>query len=866
MSHFWSIRDFFSRKRQEKALKNEDEREAFIAFYEAFRNLLHSNHQVLAIMGDMQEKAGGAYLFDTAYIRTSCRALLEGIENIIGQLNLLTADRYTDLMIPYQACMAEIQKLLDESVTLPETDYVLPLSQIGSRDDAAVGGKFALLGELANTLDLPVPPGFVITTSGYRAFVEHNHLDAFLKQELESLDIRDYNALRAATDQIQRRMLQAEVPDDLQQAIFGAYEALCRRTGRTAVRLAVRSSGLHEDIRASFAGQYKSALNVPPDRLLAQYIQILVSQFSPRALFYLQSRGFRIEEMAMAVGVLTMVEAQISGVLYSRDPRNPLRDRVMVNAVRGLGPYAVGGVVTGDFYVIDFENGAPAVTRTESGAQSVMLVPDAEGGTCEQLVDAGAADLPCLERDQIRKLAEAARRLEEHFDGPQDIEWSLDDHGRFYYLQSRPLRISPSSASAEDNPPRSVKDHRVLIDKGTVVCRGAASGPAYVIRREDDMAGFPENAVLVVRHSDPEYASLLKKAAALVSDVGTPLSHLATVAREYNLPAIFNTASATEVLADGLRVTVDAFYGNVYEGRVDELLARGARPEDFSAVPAVKKLRRMLEYITPLHLTDPRSADFSPRGCRTLHDITRFAHEQSLRAMLDLSRESHFSDHSARQLVSTAKLQWWVIDLGDGVEPGTRGKTVDIEQIRSIPLRALWEGMTAIPWKGPPPMNAKGFMATVLNSSADPNLEPSVRSRLADRNYILVARNFCNVSTRLGFHFSTTEAYVGQESEANYISFIFTGGGADEGRRLRRVQLIARLLETFDFRVEIRRDTIFARIEGYPADFMHSRLHALGHVIVHTRQLDMSMFNEKMVDWHYKEQVRAIRKAFPDTA
>ena len=163
-------------------------------------------------------------------------------------------------------------------------------------------------------------------------------------------------------------------------------------------------------------------------------------------------------------------------------------------------------------------------------------------------------------------------------------------------------------------------------------------------------------------------------------------------------------------------------------------------------------------------------------------------------------------------------------------------------------------------------MNGKGFMSTVLSSSSDPGLEPSVRSRLADRNYILVARNFCNVSTRLGFHFSTIEAYLEPESEANYVSFIFTGGGADEGRRLRRVQLIARLLETFDFRVEIRQDTIFARIEGYPIDFMRSRLGALGHVIVHTRQLDMSMFNDKMIDWHYKEQVRAIRNAFPELA
>lgn len=862
MPRFLSILDFFSSRRAKKFAADEDEKQRFIACYQAFRELLQNNHRVLSTMADMQEKAVGGYVFDRAFIRESCQRLLSGVEQIIGQLNVLTDNRHVGLMLPYQACMAAIQNKLDPAETdIPETDYTIDLSALGRNRIAVAGGKFAQLGDVAGSLELPVPPGFVITTWAYRTFMKANRLDALVVEKLSALDIRDYDALLELTDEIQRSILNARMPSEVQKAVRQAYENLCDAAGGNAVAVAVRSSAVHEDIRASFAGQYRSVLNVPGTRIEEEYKGIVASQFLPRPLFYFKDRGFRIEHIAMAVGVTAMIEARVSGVLYSRDPAHPENRCTLINAVRGLGPYAVGGEVPADLYRV-CADAEEALETVEIGGQTHLLASDPEGGLREIEVPESQRNRPCLDRNQLLSLDAVAEALENHFGNPQDVEWAIDETGTISILQSRPLRVRATILPETAERPHAFAGHALLLDRGNPVSGGVAAGPVCLVGDGGEEAAAPDGAVLVLTHGNPEFAGLLKSAAAVIVEVGSPLSHLATVAREYRIPAIFNAADAVKILGEHQMVTVDADYANVYDGRVEVLLASGSHRREREVAPVVRLLREINQEITPLRLTDPRGPDFRPDACRTLHDITRFCHEKAMEALFGLSQESHFSERNARQLVSDVPLKWWVIDLEDGILSGARKKTVDMEQIVSIPMRALWEGMTALPWKGPPPVNAKGFMSAVLTASRDPGIEPGIRTGFADRNYILVAKNFCNMSTRLGFHFSTVEAYVADETEHNYASFVFTGGGADDGRKHRRVRLIGRLLDRFGFRVEMRLDTLFARIERYEAESLIQRLKVLGHVIVHTRQLDMAMFNDRMVDFYYNEMVRSIQSAF----
>ena len=854
---FQPVFDFFSKKRQQKALRDEDDKALFIERYKAFREVLKKNNEVLMTMADMQEKANEAFAFDRAYVQSSYQAVSDGIKNIVDNLIVLSGGKYKGLIIPYQKNDEAIRKRLAAEVAIPKTDYVLHLKEIGKETVPSSGGKLAYLGELARVLGLHVPPGFVVTTYAYHAFVRHNQIQDILKEKTSKLDIRDYDELTSASQEMQQLVRNGQIPADLERAILDAHRAICRGAGDENLKVSVRSSALHEDIMASFAGQYETALNVPTEDLLAQYKSVLSSQFTPRALFYYKDKGFHIEEMAMAVGVLAMVESKVSGIMYSRDPNSPQEDVTLINAVWGLGVYAVEGVVPTDDYRV-FGEDAREITREERACQEVMLVGGAEASTHEVPVPKEWLGKPCLSDEQVSALAAYARKVEAHFGQPQDMEWAIDQKDRLYILQSRQLRLARAGAMADVERQMAPKGYKILLDHGTIACRGSGTGPVYVANSEDDLADFPEGGVLVVRHTHPEFAVVLQKASAVVSDIGTVLGHLATVAREYNVPAIFNTENATKVLNNGMQVTVDAVYANVYEGVVEEVL-RGKRVDDaFEASPVLKQLRAILQMITPLNLTDPRSPHFSPKGCKTLHDITRFAHEVSLKAMFDLSKESHFAERSTKQLVCEVPMQWWVIDLEDGIKEGVKGKKVKSEEIVSIPMRALWEGMTAVPWKGPPPVDTKGFLSVMFGATTDPSMDPSVRTRFADKNYIIISKHFCNLSSRLGFHFSTTEAYVGDNPNENYVSFIFKGGAADLDRRVRRVQFVGKLVRRFDFRTEVKDDSLFARLEGQDQDYLKERLKVLGHIIIHTRQLDMVMFNEAMINWYYQDMLKGI--------
>jgi len=850
--------DFFSKKRQEKALRDADDRELFIQRYRAFREVLKNNNEVLMTMGDMQEKASGAFVFDKAYVQSSYQAVSDGIKRIIDNLNVLAADKYKDLIIPYKKNDEAISNRLAVKVAIPKTEHVLPLEKLGKETIASAGGKLAHLAELTNILGLPVPSGFVVTTYAYQTFLQHNQIQDILNEKTSNLDIRNYDELTATSQEMQQLVKNGQIPADIEKAILDAHRAMCEEEAATEnLKVSVRSSALHEDIMASFAGQYETSLNVPGDDLLVQYTNILASQFTPRALFYYKDKGFNIEEMAMAVGVIAMVQARASGIMYSRDPGNPEEDVILINAVWGLGPYAVGGVVPTDNYRVSGD-GVKKVSREMSGQQEVMLVGGSEGGTQQVPVPKEILGKPCLSDDQISELASYARKVEAHFGRPQDMEWVMDQGGRLYLMQSRPLRMASPGVLADEKRPTVAKGHKILLDNGAIACRGVGAGPVCVVNREEDLADFPEGGVLVVRHTHNEFAVVLQKASAVVSDIGTVLGHLATVAREYNVPAIFNTENATKVLSNGMQVTVDAMYANVYEGVVEEVLRGKKTDEVLEASSILKQLREILQMITPLNLTDPRGPDFCPKGCKTLHDITRFAHEVSLKAMFDLSKESHFADRSTKQLVCEVPMQWWIIDLEDGIKEGVEGKKVKLNDIVSIPMQALWEGMTALPWQGPPPVDTKGFMSIMFGATMDPSMDPSVRKRFADKNYIIISKHFCNLNSRLGFHFSTTEAYVGDNPNENYVSFIFKGGAADVDRRVRRVRFVGKLLERFDFRTEIKDDSLLARLEGHDQDYLKERLKVLGHIMTHTRQLDMVMFNDAMVNWYYKDMLKGI--------
>jgi len=541
-----------------------------------------------------------------------------------------------------------------------------------------------------------------------------------------------------------------------------------------------------------------------------------------------------------------MVEAVAGGVMYSRDPTNIRRDIILINGVHGLAKTVVDGSVTPDLWEVSRTEPLTITKRVIHDkelkavclpGEGIILTPDPDGKQ------------PALSEAQVLDLARIALRLEEHFQSPQDIEWSIDADGRLYILQSRPLK--QLSVSDRDEAWAADIANPVLLRGGERASPGVAAGPAVLVKNNLDVLQFPDGAVLVTAFAHPGWATLLPRAKAVVTDRGGITGHLANVAREFGIPALFNTFEATHKLEPGIEITVDADGHAIYAGRVESLLA--AAPERkglMVGTPVFETLKEVMGFITPLNLTNPESPEFKPQGCRTLHDITRFAHEVSVKEMFALDRDKAITKHFIKRLATQVPMQWLVLNLEDGFKEDAPGKEVELDNIASIPMLALWEGITAVPWEGPPPVDTAGFMSIVMGAATDPNLATAGGTIYGNQNYFMISRYFCNLTSRLGFHFSTVEALAGEEPFENYLRFNFKGGAADQPRRVLRAQFVADILERYDFKVDVKEDALFARLEGEPLEYMLSRLKVLGYVTIHTRQLDMIMLNANDVEYY----------------
>jgi pyruvate,water dikinase len=216
--------------------------------------------------------------------------------------------------------------------------------------------------------------------------------------------------------------------------------------------------------------------------------------------------------------------------------------------------------------------------------------------------------------------------------------------------------------------------------------------------------------------------------------------------------------------------------------------------------------------------------------------------------------------------VGDSPSQWWVVNFKDGYRDGIDLTTqfIRLDDIASEPMLAIWAGMTAVPWEGPPPVSMRGLGAIIAQSAMNPQLDPSVRSNMGDRNYFLLSKKYCNLSVRLGYHFALTEANFSELLTESYVSFQFQGGAADERRRRRRVQLLGDMLTELNFRVDIKGDSLIARIEKRPIPYLKERLTILGYLIIHTRQVDMVMDEEGFVE-RYLDKVRADTRMIRET-
>ena len=544
---------------------------------------------------------------------------------------------------------------------------------------------------------------------------------------------------------------------------------------------------------------------------------------------------------------MDMVEAGAGGVLYTRNPLNTADDSLFINAALGLPKLVVDGTDSFDLMVIQRGN-PPAMERRDIGTKRVQYRCSGLEGIEKVEVPEALRNSPSITEETALALAVTAMRIEAYFQCPQDIEWAEARDGRLIFLQYRPLQQLEPQVSGD----LSVTDQVPDFQGGITASPGVAAGEVYIARRHADLLWFPENAVLVVEQALPRWAPLLNRAAGVISEHGGFAGHLANVAREFAVPAVMNLEGVVEGLSPGEVVTLDADACAVYRGRNHDVLRKQkpARSNPMKGSTVYGLLSDACRLMVPLNLLDPDSGEFIPARCRTFHDITRFVHEKSVHAMFHFGKDHDFPEHSSKQLHYGAPLNWWILNLDDGFKAEITGRYVRLEEIASKPMLAFWQGFIAVPWDGPPPVDGRGLMSVMYRSTMNPSLVPGIRSKYADRNYLMVSANYCHLSARLGYHFATMEALVSSRISEDYVSFQFKGGAADFERRLGRVEFIREILETYGFQVTIREDNLAARMEGREPRVLLDRLRILGYLSLHTRQIDMIMTNPQRVAYY----------------
>ena len=426
------------------------------------------------------------------------------------------------------------------------------------------GGKGANLAEMTQS-GIPVPPGFVVLAGSYFEFLEASRLRPLIERELSHLDVGDNAALNRAADNVKRAIMGAELPQHIASEITSAYNAL------GGGYVAVRSSATAEDLPdASFAGQQSTFLNVRGTAHVLDAVKgCWASLFEARAIFYRAEQGFDHFAVGIAVPVQRMVEAEVSGVMFTVEPVFSDDSKIFIEAIFGLGEGIVSGQINPDTYVIDKSSMKLLRGKTNYASQEWELVrdrhagPSAEGANRKATIEPSRRDKPKLTDAEILELAEIGQGLEEHYGHPQDIEWALEG-GTFYILQTRPVTTLDLEADETD-----VVVDAPLILSGSAASPGVASGQVVIILNPAEIDRVQEGDVLVAEMTTPDFVPAMKRAAAIVTDKGGRTCHAAIVSRELGVPCIVGTDVATAMLKQGQLITVDATAGNVYEGAVE---------------------------------------------------------------------------------------------------------------------------------------------------------------------------------------------------------------------------------------------------------------------------------------------------------
>lgn len=462
--------------------------------------------------------------------------------------------------------------------------------EIDKKDIEKVGGKGANLGEMINA-NFPIPDGFCVSSGAYFNFIKANGIEKVIKEYTSELKVQDTKKLNEASMFIKNAILAGVIPEDIRNDIINEYTKLCQKYGEE-VYVAVRSSATAEDLAGfSFAGQQSTFLNISGAEDVVQAVKdCWASLFESRAIFYREENGFEHFNVGLSAVIQKMVQSEIAGVAFTVDTIKQDRNMIEIEAAYGLGEAVVSGSLTPDRYLVKKDTLEISNRYISNQTWKIIL----NNGKNENFdIPKNEQTTQKLSDDKIIELAKICRKIEKYYGVPQDIEWAYEND-ILYIVQSRPITTlkedqvrdgvdvlleslagkteeSKYSLYYEEDIPTyyspEEESGQVLL-KGLGASPGVYFGKVKLIPTKEDIGRIEIGDILVTKMTSPDFVPAMKKAGAIVTDFGGSTSHAAIVSRELGIPCIVGTNEATKKLSEGMKITVDAIRGIIYQGEV----------------------------------------------------------------------------------------------------------------------------------------------------------------------------------------------------------------------------------------------------------------------------------------------------------
>ena len=838
-----SLQGRFAKKKENSVLEADAER-LFALRHHAFKLFLKSWNKFQETMTAVEYTLCCDHPFGMYRIHELCCSVATQVFQCIHHLERLDPKAIPNLTLRFN----ELQTLVSECIYPKAHRPLGPLTCPLGQGLLSEGYESALLDPATKRLEklrkhFPdnVPQGFVITAAGAYHFFEQGDLLNELARRTQAVGGYAPLHLTKLSRGLGSLVESKDLPEDLACAVSEEIRSLRARVGAGGYRLLLRGRLWPLNAPDSAPNELRDPgivvwgpsipLDADESSICRAIIVTLARKFRAQALIYRRARGLRDSDAGFCVTCLAVEEPAIGGLAHTGSPLDPKGDRISLYGCAGLPQEMESSTL-------------PVDTMVFSSDTFRVISREGEHGV--------------LTEELGQRIARFAKQVELDRQWPLSLTFVCTKAGKLMILLARPLFIEEPVSYQH-----ATTDAPCLFEGGLAASLGRVSGRALVAKTWDDVRRFPKGAILVVPDDKYMWVPVVDRAAGIIAETGGLGSRLASLAREFGKPALFGVRDATSKIQTDDILTVCVDQKKVYAGRASELLEGVPQPPDYMrGSPVWHTLKRAAEHILPLTMTVD-SVDFRSKNCKTYHDIARFCHERAVSAMFSLGAAKKYAPTRIKQLYDQVPKQFWVVNLSNGFSKTPTGPLIDIADICSVPMVALWRGMNKYQWEGPPPVDGKGFLSVLFEATANPNLEPSAQtSYFSEKNYFLISHEYCSLHSRFGFHFVSVEATLGERNRENSIVFQLRGGAADIERRILRVRFVADILWEFGFESQVQNDALVARIEDLSVAEGVQFLAVAGYLTIHTRQLDMIMQDRVQVRQRHDAIVRDCKDLF----